>query len=324
MPNLTVTTAAAPLPAELTSLAEKAQGYAEAASSANTRRAYAAGWTDFATWCEAKQLEALPADAAVVGLYLTDRASTLKLSSLRIRLVAISQVHKAAGHRLDTSAPQIRKVMQGIARTHGSAVRKVEAATIDVVRDTVRALAKRTGLKALRDRAVVLLGFAAALRRSEISAIDCGHIRFTADGLILVLPRRKTDQEGVGTEIGVPFGKDPLYCPVLVVKGWLEAAGLTAGPLFVAISKAGRPLPSRLGDRDVARVIKAAVAAAGYEAEIFGGHSLRSGFATTAGRAGVAERIIMLQTGHKSLPVLRGYIRRGSLFTENAAALIGL
>ena len=323
MPNL-VTVTTAQLPAELSSLAAEAQAYAEAASSANTRRAYQAAWTDFATWCEGRQLEALPADAVTVGLYLTDRASSVKLSTLRIRLVAISQVHKAAGHRLDTSAPQVRKVLQGIARTHGSTVSKKEAATLDIIRDTVRALSKRTGLKALRDRAVILLGFAAALRRSEISAIDCGHVRFTADGLILVLPRRKTDQEGVGTEIGVPFGKDPLYCPVLAVKGWLEAAGLTAGPLFVSVSRAGRPLPSRLGDRDVARVIKAAVAAAGYEAEIFGGHSLRAGFATTAGRAGVSERIIMLQTGHKSLPVLRGYIRRGSLFTENAASLIGL
>lgn len=323
MPNL-VPVEAAQLPAELTSLAEKAQGYAEASNSANTRRAYAAAWTDFATWCEARQLEALPADEVTVGLYLTDRASIVKLSTLRIRLVAIAQAHKTLGHRLDTSAPQIRKVMQGIARTHGSAVTKKEAATLDIVRDTVRALSKLSGLKARRDRAVILLGFAAALRRSEISAIDCGHIRFTADGLVLTLPRRKTDQEGTGTEIGVPFGKDELYCPVMAVKAWLEASGLTAGPLFVSVSKAGRPLPSRLGDKDVARVVKAAVAGAGYDAEIFGGHSLRAGFATTAGRAGVPERVIMLQTGHKSLPVLRGYIRRGSLFTENAAALIGL
>lgn len=323
MPNL-VTLDTAQLPAEIAALAEKAQSYADAASSANTRRAYQAAWADFTGWCEERQFEALPAAEPIVGLYLTDRASTLKLASLRIRLVAIAQAHKAAGHRLDTSAPQIRRVMQGIARTHGSAVVKKEAATLDVIRDTVRALAKLSGLKAQRDRAVTLLGFAAALRRSEISAIDCGHIRFTADGLVLTLPKRKTDQEGVGTQIGVPFGKDELYCPVLAVKAWLEASGLSSGPLFVSISKAGRPLPSRLGDKDVARVIKAAVAAAGYEAEIFGGHSLRAGFATTAGRAGVPERVIMLQTGHKSLPVLRGYIRRGSLFTENAAALIGL
>ncbi len=312
------------LPAEIASVAEKAQGYADAASSANTRRAYQAAWADFTRWCGERQLKALPAAEATVGLYLADRASTLKVSSLRLRLVAVAQVHKAAGHRLDTSAPQIRRVMQGIARTHGTAVVKKEAATIDIVRDAVRALEKQPGLKGLRARAVILLGFAAALRRSEISAIDCGHVRFTPEGLVLTLPRRKTDQEGAGTEIGVPFGKDEKYCPVLAVKAWTEAAGLTAGPLFVSISKAGRPLPSRLGDKDVARVIKAAVASAGYDAEIFGGHSLRAGFATSAGRAGVPERVIMLQTGHRSLPVLRGYIRRGSLFTENAAAMVGL
>lgn len=312
------------LPAEITSVAEKAQGYADAASSANTRRAYGAAWTDFTCWCGERQLEALPAAEATVGLYLADRAGSLRMSSLRIRLVAIAQAHKASGNRIDTGAAQIRKVMQGIARTHGTAVVKKEAATIDIIRDTVRALERQPGLKGLRARAVILLGFAAALRRSEISAIDCGHVRFTAEGLVLTLPRRKTDQEGAGTEIGVPFGKDPRYCPVLAVKAWAEAAGLTAGPLFVSISKAGRPLPSRLGDKDVARVIKAAVASAGYDAAIFGGHSLRSGLATSAGRAGVPERLIALQTGHKSLPVLRGYIRRGSLFTENAAALIGL
>ena len=312
------------LPASLVATAEKATAYAAKASAANTLRAYNAAWADFTAWCATNEVSALPATEAVVGLYLADKADTLKASSLRLRVAAIHQAHKAAGHHLDTSAPQIRRVMQGIAREHGKAVSKKEAATLDVVRDAVRALSASTSLKAVRDQALLLLGFAAALRRSEISAIDVEHLRFTPEGLVLTLPRRKTDQEGIGTEIGVPFGKDAAYCPVETVRRWLDAAGITEGSVFRAVSKGGAVAASRLGDKDVARIIKAAVARAGYDAKAFGGHSLRAGFATSAGRAGVPERVIMLQTGHKSLPVLRGYIRRGALFTENAAAMVGL
>ena len=321
LPALTSSTA---ISTELRTLAEQATAYADAATSENTRRAYKAAWADFVSWCATVHLDALPASAETVGLFLADRAATMKMASLQMRLVAISTAHKAKGFRLDTKAPQIRRVLQGIARTHGTAVVKKEAATLEVVRDAVRALSKDDSLRALRDRTVLLLGFAAALRRSELSAIDCSHLRFTPEGLILTLPRRKTDQEGEGTEIGVPSGQDARYCPVRTLKAWIERAGLEGGPLFRSISRADRAKASRLCDRDVARVIQGAVALAGYEASTFGGHSLRAGFATTAGRAGIPERIIMLQTGHKSLPVLRGYIRRGSLFTENAAAMVGL
>lgn len=310
--------------ADLQIIAEAATAYATASTAENTNRAYASAWADFTGWCAEKHLDALPASEATVGLFLADRASTMKMASLKMRLVAISKAHKAKGHRLDRKAPQIAAVLRGIARTHGTAVSKKEATTLDLLRDAVRALSKQPSLRSTRDTAIMLLGFAAALRRSELSGIDVGHIRGTPDGLILTLPFRKTDQEGVGTEIGVPFGQDARYCPVKAVKAWIDASGLTEGPLFRSISKADRAKAVRLCDRDVARVIKGAMALAGYEADTFGGHSLRSGFATTAGRAGVPERIIMLQTGHKSLPVLRGYIRRGSMFTENAAAMIGL
>ena len=300
---------------DLAPLAERATAYAAAATSENTRRAYRAAWADFAGWCQERHLEALPASEATVGLFLADRAPTLKNASLRMRLVAITRAHRARGFHLDTKAPHIRDVLQGIARTHGTAVTKKAPATLDVVRDAVRALSDEYTLRSLRDRAIMLLGFAAALRRSEISAIDLAHIRLTPEGLILTLPRRKTDQVGTGTEIGVPSGQDARYCPVRTAKAWIERAALGDGPLFRSISRADRPKAPRLSDRDVARVIQSAVRRAGYDPQEFGGHSLRAGFATAAGRAGVPERLIMLQTGHKSLPVLRGYIRRGSLFT---------
>jgi len=312
------------LPATVTPLVEVAQSYARNARADATRRAYGAAWQDFAAWCDVQGMVALPASPSTVGLYLADRASTHKVASLRLRLVAIRQAHVLAGHSLDTRAREVREVMAGITRTHGTAPRKAEAATVDILRDAVRTLAKAPGLRPLRDRALLLVGFAAALRRSELVALDLADIAFTPDGMVLTIRRAKTDQEGQGAEIGIPHGRDALTCPVAALRAWLDAAGIHDGALFRAISKAGRVGADRLCDRAVALIVKAAVHAAGYDAVAYSGHSLRSGFATSAARAGVPEQHIMAQTRHKSLPVLRGYIRRGSLFRDNAAAAVGL
>lgn len=186
------------------------------------------------------------------------------------------------------------------------------------------ALVKRSGLRALRDRALLLVGFAAALRRSELVALDVADVAFVTEGLVVTLRRAKTDQEGRGTEIAIPFGRGVQTCPVLALRVWLEAARIEEGAIFRSVSRHDALGPARLSDRDVARVVKAAVAAAGYDPTTFAGHSLRSGFITTAAREGVAERHIQNQSRHKSLPVLRGYIRRGSLFVDNAAGRVGL
>jgi integrase len=310
------------LPADLAPLAEKARDYARAATADNTRRAYRAAWNGFAQWCADKGLDPLPASPATVGLYLADAAEGLKVSTLRLRLAAISQAHKTAGHRLDTADPAIRKIMAGIARTKGAAVAKKEAVTDAILRDAIRAYANGPTLKARRDRAILAVGFFAALRRSELAAIDVDHIAFTAEGVVLTLPRRKTDQEGHGTHIGLPAKDDATVCPVAALHAWLDGAGIKEGALFRSISKADRILAPRLGDKDMARVIKAATNAAGYDAAAFGGHSLRAGFITTAARKGIPERIIASQSGHKSVNILRGYVRRAGLFNENAAALI--
>jgi integrase len=155
-------------------------------------------------------------------------------------------------------------------------------------------------------------------------ALDAQDLRFAPEGLVLTLRRSKTDQDGAGTEVAVPFGAGEVTCPVRAVRAWLDAAGIGAGAVFVSVTRAGRPTGTRLSDRDVARAVKAAVAAAGYDARDYAGHSLRAGFATSAARAGVPEAHIQNQTRHKSLPLLRGYIRRGSLFSDNAAAKVGL
>jgi integrase len=240
-----------------------------------------------------------------------------------MRLVAIGQAHRLAGHRLDTGHPAIRATMKGIRRTHGTAPTKKDAAIDAVIRDAVNQLEKQPGLRPLRDRALLLIGFAAALRRSELVALDVVDLAFVAEGIILTLRRGKTDQEGRGVEIAIPYGRAPRTCSVLALRAWLEAAGVEAGAIFRNINRHGG-MGTRLSDRGVALVVKGAVKAAGYDPAIFAGHSLRSGFITTAARAGVPEAHIQNQSRHKSLPVLRGYIRRGSLFTDNAAAKVGL
>jgi integrase len=241
-----------------------------------------------------------------------------------MRLVAIGQAHRLAGHRLDTGHPAIRETMKGIRRTHGTAAAKKDAAVSAVIRDAVDVLAKQPGLRPLRDRALLLVGFAAALRRSELVALDVADVAFVAEGLLLTLRRAKTDQEGRGAEIAIPFGSSERTCPVLTLGAWLKATGIEAGAVFRSVNRHGRLGTARLTDQVVALTVKAAVEAAGYDPTPYSGHSLRSGFITTAARAGVPEAHIQNQSRHKSLPVLRGYIRRGSLFVDNAAARVGL
>lgn len=309
---------------DLADTAERAMGYARQARAPNTRRSYATAWADFLSWCGDRGLMTLPAAPETVGLYLADRARTHRIASLRLRLVAIGEAHRLQGHAVDPRHPAVRDVWAGIRRAHGTAPQQKTAATSDVIRDAVRELAKGDGPRVLRDQALLLIGFAAALRRSELVALDVADLRFVPEGVVVTLRRSKTDQDGAGAEVAIPCGTSELTCPVRALRGWLEVAGIADGAVFVSITKSGRPTGTRLSDRDVARVVKAAVAAAGYDAETFAGHSLRAGFATSAARAGVPEAQIMQQTRHRSLAVMRGYVRRGGLFLDNAAARVGL
>ena len=309
--------------ADLSQTAERAAGYARQARADNTRRAYGAAWSDFTIWCSRHNLVPLPAEPAVVGCYLADRAQTHKVASLRLRLVAIAEAHRIQGHNLDARHPAIRDTWAGIRRAHGTAPTQKAAATSEIVRALVRAAGQSVGLRGMRDRAMVLIGFAAALRRSELVALDIADIQFRAEGVVLRLRRSKTDQEGTGAEVAIPCGAAGLTCPVRALQAWIEAAGI-AGPVFVSINKAGRVTDNRLSDRDVARVVKRLAERAGHDPATFAGHSLRAGFATTAARAGVPEAEIMRQTRHRSIAVMRGYVRRGGLFLANAAGRVGL
>jgi integrase len=201
--------------------------------------------------------------------------------------------------------------------------RQKAAAEIAVIRAMVEQL--DTTLQGIRDRAILLVGFAGAFRRSELAGLTLDDVEFTNDGVMITLRQSKTDQEGEAYIKGIPYGSTPATCPVRALRAWLDAGGITAGPLFRSVWKGGRRLrPTPLNDRAIAEVVKRAAQAAGYDPARFSGHSLRAGLATTAGAAGVDERTIMEQTGHKTTTMVRRYIRRGALFRNNAPAKVGL
>jgi integrase len=212
--------------------------------------------------------------------------------------------------------------MKGIRRTKGTApAQKAPALT-----DDIRAMIDATdaSIIGIRDRALVLLGFAAAFRRSELVALDVEDCAFGKDGLTITLRRSKTDQDGQGRKIGIPYGANPETCPVRVLQGWLEQAGTSSGPVFRSINRHGQVQPGRLSGIDVARVVKKLAERAGLDPANYAGHSLRAGHATSAAIAGASERSIMNQTGHRSVQMVRRYIRDGSLFRENSAGKLGL
>lgn len=302
---------------------EAAQTYVAHAKASNTLRAYRADWQDFVTWCDAHGVQPLPALPETVALYLSDlAASGKKTSTLQRRISSISQAHQAAGYESPTRSSKVRSVMAGIRRVHGSAEEGKAPVLVDDLRRMVAQLPDT--LLGVRDRAILLLGFAGAFRRSELVSLDVEDLEFAREGLIVTLRRSKTDQEGRGSKIGIPFGSNPETCPVRAVEAWLEASGITEGALFRPINRHGQLQPARLSGEGVAIVVKRWAGAAGLDPEKFGGHSLRAGLATSAAVAGVSERAIMNQTRHRSVNMVRRYIRDGSLFRENAAAQVGL
>ncbi len=303
---------------------EQAHDYAQKSKTVNTRRAYRADWADFTAWCIAHALAALPAEPETIALYLAAHAADRKPSTLARRLTAIAQAHKTAGHESPTAHPSVRQVVAGIRRVKGTTQEGKAAAVTREVRAMCEALPLTPALRRRRDAALLLVGFAGAFRRSELVALDIADVTWKMEGLEVTIRRGKTDQEGQGRKIGIPYGSTPTSCPVRALRGWLDATGIIDGALFHGITRHDQLLPGRLSDKGVARVVKRAAAAAGFDPAIYSGHSLRAGLATAAAQAGISERSIMAQTGHKSIPMVRKYIRDGSLWRENAAAGVGL
>ena len=299
--------------------------YARQSRADNTRRAYRADIEHFAAWCADRGLLHLPAAPATVAAYLSAHAPPrLAVSTLRRRLAAISVMHQLAGFKendLPTRSPEVKSVWAGIRRVHGIAPKKVRAARTKVI----NALVAQLGDKPIdvRDRALLLIGFAGALRRSELVGLDVVDITEDDEGLRLVLRRSKTDQEGETKALGLPYGSYPATCPVRAWRAWRATAGLEDGPAFRAITRHGKISSTRLGDRAIADMIARRALAAGLDGH-FAGHSLRAGFATEGYAQGTPELAVMRHGRWRSPAVMRGYVEEGGIWTDNAAARLGL
>jgi site-specific recombinase XerD len=301
---------------------EQAREFARQSKAENTLRGYRTDWRNFCEWCKSHHLGPLPASPDVVAAYIAECAGRLKVGSIQRRLNAIAEAHKAMGLDSTTSAGMVRNTLKGIKRTMGTAAVQKSAALTDDIRAMVAAT--DAGLIGARDRALILLGFAGAFRRSELVGLDVEDCAFGKDGLTVMLRRSKTDQEGAGRKIGIPYGSNPETCPIRVLQEWMEHSQITGGPLFRSLNRHGQVQPGRLSGIDVARVVKKLAQRAGLDAAKYAGHSLRAGHATSAAIAGASERSIMKQTGHRSVQMVRRYIRDGSLFRENSAGKLGL
>jgi len=289
---------------------------------ANTVRGYESDWQDFTSWCKQRGKSALPADLETLGLYFVDCAQRLKNATLTRRIAAISRMHRNAGFDSPTGEAKFRQMMAGVRRKRQSPqVTKRPLLATDLF-EILGQLDESTA-QGLRDRALLVVGFTGALRRSELVALDYEDIDWKREGMVLHIRSSKTDQEGQGSEVGIPLGRKPGTCPVRLLKAWLDFAKIKSGPVFRPIKKGGAIEESRLGDRSVALIVKRTVGHAGFSGEEFSGHSLRAGLATSAALAGQHERDIMQQTRHKSEKMVRRYIRKGSLFQGNVVDSLG-
>jgi integrase len=294
-------------------LPEAIRTYVTAALADNTRLAYQQDLADFLRWGGE-----VPCSPETLAAYIAYRANTLTAHTITRRVVGISRAHLSQQLVDPAKNDLVRTVLRGVRRKHGTSQR--QAAPL-LKQDVLTILLLMHGTKGRRDRALVLLGFAAALRRSELVALDTSDLSFVKEGLVVNVRRSKTDQEAQGRKIAVPYGRTSA-CPVKAVEHWIQHAQLSDGPIFPSVTKAGRISVGRLTAQSVSLILKAYAIKAGLPACNISGHSLRSGLVTSAALVGVSTYKIQQQTGHRSADMLARYIRDANLFENNAAGLL--
>lgn len=301
-------------PAEVVSL-DRAKAYAAEARSERTRKAYTSAFRVFVAWGVEHGLDTLPAHPEVVAAYVAHLADTgRKPATINLHVAAIAAVHRAGGFDVPTASEAVKATQRGVRRTLGTRQVRKAPVTAETLKKALRKVPD--DLSGARDRALLLMGFAAALRRSELVALDVADLERVPDGIIVHVRRSKTDQDGQGQEIAVPRGGKLKPCDAL--DAWLAAAKITAGPVFRPVNKGGRVLPDRLTDRSVADIVKRHVGAAGLDASLFSGHSLRAGFVTSALAAGADVLKVMHVTRHTAVTTLQKYDRRARAFDDHA------
>ena len=287
----------------------------------NTVRAYKSDFNDFGIFCAKNGFNSLPSEPKTVSLYVTYLSTkNLKMSTLKRRLVSIGVIHKLKGYYLDTKHPSIIENIMGIKRRKGSFQKAKKPILINSLKLIINAIDQQNSqeIKKFRDRSIILIGFSGGFRRNEIVSLNYDDLDFVPEGLKINIKRSKTDQFGEGFTKALPYFDSSQYCPVISLKNWLDISKITSGPVFRRFLKGSKLSENRLTDQTVAILIKEYLNLAGINSKNYSGHSLRSGFATSAAESGVEERNIMAMTGHKSTEMVRRYIKEANLFKNNA------
>jgi len=273
----------------------------------NTLRAYQADYKDFKLFCIKNGLVALPTEPKILSIYLTHLSSFCKFSTLKRRLASIKVIHKIKGHYLDTKHPIITENLLGIKRIHGVKQKSKKPLLINDLKIIINQInEEKNEIKKLKNKSLILIGFAGGFRRSELVSIEYDDVDFVPEGVKIFIKRSKTDQTGEGMTKAIPYFENSSYCPVISLKQWIEIASIKSGKIF------------NISDKSVALIIKKYALLAGLDYTKYAGHSLRSGFATSTAEMGADERSIMSMTGHKTTQMVRRYIQEANLFKNNA------
>lgn len=304
---------------ELLTAIASARRYAAASRSDATWRAYAHDWKRFTTWCADVNQIALPASATTICAFIAAEAdSGLAAPTLSRRLAAIRVVHQGNQQESQHDAPAVREVMRGIRNRQKGRTTPKKAPLLDTELALLIDTLDTTTLAGVRDHALLLVGFAAALRRSELVGIDVEHLAFRPEGVTLTIPYSKTDQQGAGAEIAVPAIALSRYCPVTSLKRWLSVSELTEGAVFRRLRRGPSIGKERLSDSSVAKFIKQCARDAGHKnVSMYSGHSLRRGFITTAARKRSDVFAIAAQSRHRSLDTVREYVDAEARFDDH-------
>ena len=274
----------------------------------NTLRAYQSDFSDFSNFCTKNGFSFMPTQPKIIALYITHLSKSFKFSTLKRRIASISVIHKLKGHYLDTKHPIIMENLHGIKRTLGSR----QKAKKPILINDLKLIIKVIDEDKIRDKALILLGFAGGFRRSELVNVYFQDIDFVPEGVKILIRRSKTDQSGEGSIKAIPYFENQEFCPVIALKNYLNKK----------ISKSDKSKKDvkifEISDKSVALIIKRYAEKAGLDSSKYAGHSLRSGFATTAAEFGAEERNIMAMTGHKTTQMVRRYIQEANLFKNNA------
>ena len=270
----------------------------------NTLRAYQSDFRDFSAFCAKNGFSSMPSQPKIIALYITHLSKSSKFSTLKRRIASISVLHKLKGHYLDTKHPIIMENLHGIKRTLGTRQKAKKPILINDLKLIIKAIDEDK----IRDKALILIGFSGGFRRSELVNIHYDDIEFVTEGVKILIKRSKTDQSGEGSVKAIPYFDNQEFCPVLALKNYVSKkfSNTNEGKIF------------NISDKSVALIIKRYAKKAGLDSSKYAGHSLRSGFATTAAEFGAEERNIMAMTGHKTTQMVRRYIQEANLFKNNA------